>query len=279
MTNELIQNFNTNSVNIPGFMVLGPQRTGTTWLCECLKSHPQIHFSSPKELYFFNLLKLNNHSLHNSNDFEWYTNHFKVPTKEKIKRAIKNYLKYNISNITLKGEGTASYITLSPEIIELVKKMNPDLKFILIIRDLYERAWSHCYKDLLKPVRKNEAKVSELEMIEFMKSEYQLKCADYRSNLTNWFQHFPKEQFRFYDFNSISNNPKELFKDICNFLKIDFNETILTTTPQLFQMINSNQSKKYINYDISNEILPLIEPLNKDFLLFLKEENLEIRKF
>jgi hypothetical protein len=37
----------------PDFLIIGPQRTGTTWLHAHLRFHPQIFLSEPKELYFF----------------------------------------------------------------------------------------------------------------------------------------------------------------------------------------------------------------------------------
>ena len=41
----------------PDFLILGPQRTGTTWLHAHLRYHPQIFLTEPKELYFFSSLK------------------------------------------------------------------------------------------------------------------------------------------------------------------------------------------------------------------------------
>ena len=37
----------------PDFFIVGPQRTGTTWLHAHLRFHPQIFLAEPKELFFF----------------------------------------------------------------------------------------------------------------------------------------------------------------------------------------------------------------------------------
>ena len=42
---------------LPDFLIIGPQRTGTTWLHAHLRFHPQIFLSEPKELYFFSSLE------------------------------------------------------------------------------------------------------------------------------------------------------------------------------------------------------------------------------
>ncbi len=38
---------------LPNFLHLGPSKTGSTWLHEVLITHPEIHLSSAKDLYFF----------------------------------------------------------------------------------------------------------------------------------------------------------------------------------------------------------------------------------
>ena len=63
---------NSNLNIFPDFLIVGPQRTGTTWLAHNIKNHPQIIFSQPKELFFFDLLSKSDHPLYTSNDLTWY---------------------------------------------------------------------------------------------------------------------------------------------------------------------------------------------------------------
>ena len=37
----------------PSFLIVGPQRTGTTWLYHNLKCHPQIFLLRDKETFYF----------------------------------------------------------------------------------------------------------------------------------------------------------------------------------------------------------------------------------
>jgi len=54
----------------PDFLIIGPQRTGTTWLHAHLRFHPQIFLSEPKEIFFFSRLKMSGHPKFESNDLE-----------------------------------------------------------------------------------------------------------------------------------------------------------------------------------------------------------------
>jgi len=49
---------NISLKNFPDFFVLGPPRTGTTWLYENLKQHPEIYMSAPKEVFYFHSLQM-----------------------------------------------------------------------------------------------------------------------------------------------------------------------------------------------------------------------------
>lgn len=131
---------NSNLKIFPDFLIVGPQRTGTTWLAQNIKNHPQIIFSQPKELFFFNSLP-KSHPFYTSNDLTWYLKHFEQ------KWILKNYRDLFYKKI--RGEGTASYAAMSKDSINNVVKLNPDIKVIVMARNPVKRAWAHAKKDLL----------------------------------------------------------------------------------------------------------------------------------
>lgn len=53
----------------PNFLGIGGVKCGSTWLAECLRDHPQIFVSSPKELNYFGKKDENT-------PLEWYLSHF-----------------------------------------------------------------------------------------------------------------------------------------------------------------------------------------------------------
>ena len=38
---------------LPNFLIIGAQKSGTSWLSECLREHPDVYISEQKEIYFF----------------------------------------------------------------------------------------------------------------------------------------------------------------------------------------------------------------------------------
>lgn len=128
-----LNNGDSRIYNFPDFLIVGPQRTGSTWLSHCLKNHPYIFFSSPKEIHFFNLLSLPYHPLYNSNSLKWYLDFFNTAGTEQII-----------------GEGTASYAVLNDTTIKAIHDINPAIKAIISIRNPVDRAWSHVQKDLFR---------------------------------------------------------------------------------------------------------------------------------
>ena len=57
-------------------MLIGPQRTGTTWMYQNLRHHPQLLFAPDKEIYFFDLLNQTNHRRYRSSSLCWYLEFF-----------------------------------------------------------------------------------------------------------------------------------------------------------------------------------------------------------
>lgn len=102
---------------LPNFLVLGPPRTGTTWLYHCMRKHPQIFLPKIKQLHFFD------RNFHKG--VGWYKRFFADAGEEKI----------------LLGEITPDY--LSDEIAcQRIKKTCGNIKAIIVYRDPVERAFS-----------------------------------------------------------------------------------------------------------------------------------------
>ncbi len=102
----------------PTFLIIGPQRTGTTWLGKILWRHPQVLMSFPKEIYFFNLLNQPDHLYYRSNQLRWYLRRFRDnPVSYAMKMAM-SLSKYREPYRPIaRGEATASYAAMDPEII------------------------------------------------------------------------------------------------------------------------------------------------------------------
>jgi len=61
----------------PTFLVIGAQKSGTSWLAAMLGQHPEVFMASPKELHYFDLIE--NHD----RGPDWYRSFFDGATHEK----------------------------------------------------------------------------------------------------------------------------------------------------------------------------------------------------
>ncbi|MDF0717425.1 sulfotransferase domain-containing protein [Muricauda sp. 334s03] len=246
--------------NFPDFLIVGPQRTGTSWLAENLTFHPELGIAIPKEIYYFNRLRKKNRrfslfheyfrrSLNNIStvglsrvfrellkviyfDFlitrkyhahrlEWYLSFFKMNSFIYWKRGMR------MKKITGKsykpqiiGECTASYAVLDEEIIDEIVKLNPDIKVILMIRNPLDRAWSHAIKDLVKIPNREFKNVSNDEIIEFLEGGFPKKCGFYSVQIKNWSKYLKQGNLHIGRFSDVSDRPVELLKEVFNFLDV-----------------------------------------------------------
>lgn len=250
------------SGHFPDFLVVGPQRTGTTWVYENLKSLPEVFFSFPKELYYFSRVQetASKHSLHWDNfDLKNYLGNPKVLARELVKIAYFDFIRtpgndassldwYTkffsddlmnraIAGLTDRqnegleydslqlGEATASYAALEPSMIADITTINPDLRVVLMVRDPVERAWSHAKKDLL---RDNLSEAEDQDFYEFFESEYQIRCGKYSENIANWSQALKPGNLYLGNYSQIKQAPERVAQEIAQHIcEGEVNENLL----------------------------------------------------
>ncbi len=182
-----VSNTNLDLSHFPNFMIVGPQRTGTTWLYWSLRQHPQVFFARPKELFYFNFLDMPEFPMYRSSELSWYLKFFdESPVKFMLKNltTLKNHGEFYRPRI--RGEATATYAAMKIDLVKEVVTLNPDIKIILMIRNPIHRAWSHAKKDLLKEAGKKFSEVSEQEFENFFNDPYQLACSRYTEMIDKW---------------------------------------------------------------------------------------------
>jgi hypothetical protein len=203
----------------PDFLILGPQRTGTTWLAKVLWRHPSIFMSFPKELYFFNLLEKPEHRLYTSNELKWYLSRFR---DNPISFALKSFWAarrlQRAYRPLLRGEATASYAALSQSFIHDIVTLNPSVKGIMFVRDPVERAWSHAKKDLCRARNRHVKDVSDEEFDCFFRDPYQIACADYAGNIQKWSAALRTGNLFIGRFEEIETDPQGLLSRLLSFL-------------------------------------------------------------
>ena len=195
----------------PNFFLLGAGKCGTTSLYHALKQHPQIHMSEVKEPSFF------------SSGFQVIKNpieYFNLFPEQEGK------LRY--------GEASHVYFT-APETAPVLRQLFPDAKFVLILRNPVNRAYSlyrHMRRMGVEPIATFEQAL-ETEDRRFSDPGYPATCGQYFWNfmydrssrydeqLQRYVDHFPLEQFFVLSLGEWISNPVGWLQKIFRFLGTD----------------------------------------------------------
>lgn len=187
---------------LPNFLVIGAEKSATTWLYNKLKQHPEIFMPETKEILYFNKLdsNLNERNLFNKKKLSWYKNFFSEVTDE-----------------IAVGEVSPMYIC-DPLAAKRIKKTIDNIKIIAILRNPIDRAYSHywmakskgdTYLDFKEIVQKKERKF--------------IKRGLYYRQLVEYYQLFDKNKIKIVLFSEMLNNKEKELKNIYDFLEINTN--------------------------------------------------------
>jgi len=260
---------------VPDFMMIGPQRTGTTWLSRHLVQHPEVFIPAEKELYYFNYLREGEGKLFTSRKLTWYLNKFKP--------SLKDFLRLNAMNLKMMGrlpkesldwfqyhkasvfgEATASYAAMDEDLIAEIFKLNPNMKVVMMVRNPIERAWSHAKKDLLKAKNRTMEEVSFLEFTEFYQRDYQKQCGYYHKMIQRWSKYVKTDYFLIKKFSDVKHKPMQLFDDVCHFLDI---QAMSSALMQQQAVVNPTE-----RVDLPETHKALLLSLFADEIVYLKEQ-------
>jgi len=207
---------------LPDFIILGAEKGGTSSLYRYLIQHPFINSSVTKEINYFNK--------YYDRGLNWYRVCF--PFKFH-KFFAKNLQKKNF----LTGEASVRYFD-HPHAPERIKQLIPNVKFIILLRNPIDRA----YSQHSMVVRGGNEKLTFEQAIEDEKDltseEYEkmLKDKNYYSDtyfrhaylnrgiyvdkLKRWMDVFPKEQFLIMHSKDFFANPSKIYQKTLDFLNM-----------------------------------------------------------
>jgi len=181
---------------LPDFYLIGAQKCGTSALYDYLVQHPCIHPCTTKEPRFFDK--------YYKRGINWYKSCFPYTFQKNIETKL-------FHQKFLTGEATERYFE-HPHVPERIKRITPNSKFIVLLRNPIDRAYSHYnmrYKSKKEALSFEKAINSEKERThdEFKKmlndenyysKDYfhhsYLERGIYFDKLKRWMQVFPKEQ-------------------------------------------------------------------------------------
>lgn len=227
---------------IPHFLVIGAQKSGTTWMDRNLRAHPDICLPPEKETHYFDLPKNIPFVFFvfasERGDRYWVINRL----KRAYRRAKANpaalgwYLRYYFLPRTdnwysslftpdagqVVGDITPHYAVMDEKKIAHVHALSPTMKIIYLMRNPIERMWSQAAMHFSeRSGYQGIHTIDEQTIIKFLCKPKQLAHARYFKNLQRWEKHYPSEQIFTGFFEDIAGAPEQLLKSIFQFLGIN----------------------------------------------------------
>lgn len=183
------------------FIGIGAPKSGTSWLWEMLRQHPDIFIPEKKELHYFNIEAMGDSKYQNPNyskPFEYYLEHFEKATANQIC-----------------GEITPAYL-VSRTAPKKISELCSDVKLIAILRNPIERS----YSDFL--YRKQMGWISPKTSFEIACKQHPeiLTCSEYASDLKRYFEFFSKENILILFHDDLIKSPEQLLLNVEIFLRV-----------------------------------------------------------
>jgi hypothetical protein len=221
---------------LPGFLLIGAQRAGTTTFFDDLLRHPELVGPlggdavawARKEIHFFDERF--------GRGTDWYRSFFPLESRRWAAR--------RLGRDMLAGEATPYYL-FHPAVPERVAATLPDVRLIALLRDPVARAYSHyemmrrtgreklSFEEALAAEEERLAGVEEqlaTEPVELTKSGHRIHYHHrhhayfarglYADQLERWLDHFPREQLLVLRAEDYFVRPEELYAETLAFLHL-----------------------------------------------------------
>jgi hypothetical protein len=155
---------------LPEFVIIGAQRSGTTSLYRHLADHPDVRVATGKELQFL--------SLHHGRGVRWYRAHFPVRPP------------------SVRSFEASPYYLFHPDAPGRAAAVLPQARFVAVLRDPVERAYSHYLhsrRQGVEPLSFADALLAEPERLAAGRiREYSYVARGrYAEQLARWRRHVP----------------------------------------------------------------------------------------
>lgn len=181
---------------LPNFLVIGAQRTATSWLYACLKEHPQVYLPHVKEIHYFDL---------------YY---------EKGIEAYKRYYRFWAGEKAV-GDITPCYL-YKKGVAERIAEELPEARLIVTLRNPAERAFSQ-----YKMYRRNGLIRTDFETTLAEEPEY-IGRGYYYAQLQPYLKLFPREKILILIYEELKKDPRGHLKKVFSFLNVrdDFDPSL-----------------------------------------------------
>ena len=231
----------------PDFIGIGPPKTGTTWIYENLRKHPQVAMPPDKEIrYFWERAFVDNLTIRQRlNSDHWHVRGRRHYLKNRLKSHLADLARFKIDSAQLNwdlryllwkqtdewysrlfsleavsGDISAKYCELPEDEIVHIRSAFPHLKILITLRNPVEREWSRAKMNLCKKQNRQIADVADEEFIAQFNDPPQFQSNDYKRLIQIWQDQFSTEQTLVLFYDELLENPLGYYCKICDFLQI-----------------------------------------------------------
>jgi hypothetical protein len=171
---------------------IGPQKTATTWVYQCLREHPQLGCPLQDRIHYYDMCYHRGET--------WYADHFKhLGTGLKLVDPTYTYFRSGLA-------------------AERIHKDFPEAKIIVCLRNPLERAFSHYWHEKKKK-RYNFQFTEVLENYDLFKNW--IEPGFYGLYLSNYLHYFPRENILCQLFDHLKADPRLFFNELTAFVNVD----------------------------------------------------------
>ncbi len=245
-----------------GFLGVGPEKTGTTWLHEVLAGHPSLNLPPYKELSFFWQDRdfPQENALDRLTGKNWHHKRYRRYAYDRLKQALhypghtlRNFdrlawdLRYllrthdedwylslfELASGRSAGEISPRYFFLGQPQVEKVHRLCPDAKIIITLRE--PRAWIWSFVRM--QVQKSGLDPAGPQAEAFV--DRKIARSSFTKALQSWTSVFPKDQVEVFFYEDVCRQPWELYTHICAFLQIAPQEEVRASVADRFNRGNA----------------------------------------
>lgn len=198
------------NARLPDFIIPGAMKAGTSSMHGLLASHPDV-FMPEGEIFFFSLGDFGEHSDHFFHaDGEW-----SYPDWEGNFEQHFNWYRSHWNEAdpaSMWGEDSTTYLT-SRKAPERIADLNPDVKFVVMLRDPVDRTYSHYWHVLRTGIA-----FTDFETTIERAPGTMLKRSLYSRGLERYFKYFDRDQFKFVFLERFVREQQAVIDEVCEFL-------------------------------------------------------------
>jgi len=194
---------------LPTFIIAGAGKSGSTSLWNYLKEHPEVSMARIKEPRFFTKVigcdqgggdEGPSRSGTFEKGFAWYESLFVDPANKKAF-----------------GEATMMYF-FCEDAPELIKRYNPEVKLIFILRNPIDRMYSQYWQE--RKSGQNLPCFEDMMRKKHLRFQRYLRSSSYKKNLERYFQYFSQEQILILLFDDLVRDALRMIRSIYSFIGV-----------------------------------------------------------